>query len=125
MTGTAVCALCAAAFGALLKKSNREVSLLLTAGAAARLLLSALEGLGPLFFQLETAVAGLPGRYWKVMLKTAGLALVGQFTSHACKDAGESALAFTVELAAKAAILAAAFPILMELLGYLGEILGG
>ena len=108
-----------------MKKTNRELALLLTAGAAALLLLSALDSLKPLLFQLETAAAGLPGRYWQVMLKTAGIALIGQFTSHTCKDAGESALAFTVELAAKAAILAASFPILLELLGYLGEILNG
>lgn len=124
MMGAAVCALCAAAFGAILKKSNREISLLLTAGAAALLLLSAVEGIAPLLTQLEDLAAGAPGRYLKVMLKAVGIALIGQFASHTCKDAGESALAFTVELSAKAAILAAAFPLLTELLGYLGEILG-
>lgn len=125
MTGAAVCALCAAAFGALLKKSNREAALLLTAGAAALLLVSALEGAAPLFSQLEEAAAGVPGGYLKVMLKAVGIALIGQFAGYVCKDAGEAGLAFAVELSAKAAILAAAFPVLMELLGYVGEILGG
>lgn len=123
MTACAVCALCAAVFGAILKKTNREISLLLTAGAAALLLLTALEGAAPLLSQLETAAAGLPGNYLKVMLKAVGIGIIGQFASHTCKDAGESALAFAVDLSARAAILAAAFPILMELLGYLGEIL--
>ncbi len=124
MTGAAICALCAAAFGALLKKTNRELSLLLTAGAAALLLLWAIEGLTPLFTQLEGLMRGEAGRFWKVMLKTVGIALMGQFAGHICKDAGESALAFTVELSARAAILLAAFPLLTELLGYIGEILG-
>lgn len=123
MTGAAVCALCAAAFGAILKKTNRELSLLLTAGAAALLLLWAVEGAAPLLAQLEGLTEGVPGRYGKIMLKAVGIALIGQFASHTCKDAGESALAFTVELSARAAILAAAFPLLTELLGYIGEIL--
>ena len=123
MTGTAICALCAAAFGAILKKTNRELSLLLTAGAAALLLLWAVEGAAPLLAQLEGLTEGVPGRYGKIMLKAVGMALIGQFASHTCKDAGESALAFTVELSARAAILAAAFPLLTELLGYIGEIL--
>ncbi len=58
------------------------------------------------------------------MLKAVGIAVTGQFASHTCKDAGESALAFAVELSAKAAILAAAFPLITQLLGYVGEILG-
>lgn len=124
MTAAAVCALCAAAFGAILKKTNREISLLLTAGAAALLLLSALEGLAPLVAQLQGLASAAPARYIKVMLKAVGIALIGQFVSHTCKDAGESALAFTVELSARAAILAAAFPLITELLGYIGEILG-
>ena len=124
MMGAAVCALCAAAFGAILKKTNREISLLLTAGAAALLLVSALEGLAPLLGQMEDLASGTPGRYLKVMFKAVGIALIGQFASHICKDAGESALAFTVELSAKAAILVAAFPLLTELLGTIAEILG-
>ena len=124
MTAWAVCALCAAAFGAVLKKNNRELSLLLTAGAAALLLLSALEGLAPLVSRLEDTAAALPGEYGKIMLKAVGIAVTGQFASHTCKDAGESALAFAVELSAKAAILAAAFPLITQLLGNVGEILG-
>lgn len=123
MTGAAACALCAAVLGAVLKKSNKELSLLLTAGAAALLLLTALEGLAPLAAQLAGASKGLQGKYLKVMAKAVGIALIGRFASHTCKDAGESTLAFGVELSAKAAILTVAFPLLAELLGLLGEIL--
>ena len=48
--------------------------------------------------------------------------MVGQVVARLCKDAGESALAYTVELAARAAVLAAALPALGRLLKYLGEI---
>ena len=47
---------------------------------------------------------------------------MGQVVARLCKDAGESALAYTVELAARAAVLAAALPALGQLLKYLGEI---
>ena len=56
------------------------------------------------------------------MLRAVGITVVGQVVARLCKDAGESALAYTVELAARAAVLAAALPALGQLLKYLGEI---
>ena len=89
---------------------NNTISInLLPSFAGALLLLSALEGLAPLVSRLEDTAAALPGEYGKIMLKAVGIAVTGQFASHTCKDAGESALAFAVELSAKAAILAAAY----------------
>lgn len=43
-----------------------------------------------------------------LMLRAVGITVVGQVVARLCKDAGESALAYTVELAARAAVLAAA-----------------
>ena len=123
MTAWAVCALCAAAFGAVLKKNNRELSLLLTAGAAALLLLSALEGLAPLVSRLEDTAAALPGEYGKIMLKAVGIAVTGQFASHTCKDAGESALASAVETAGAVCALLAALPLLRAVLTLLLELM--
>ena len=57
-----------------------------------------------------------------LMLRAVGITVVGQVVARLCKDAGESALAYTVELAARAAVLAAALPALGRLLKYLGEI---
>ena len=90
-----ICALCAVLFAALVQKTNKEYALLISLGTAAVLLLFLLERAGPV---LQQVVARL------------------------CKDAGESALAYTVELAARAAVLAAALPALGRLLKYLGEI---
>ena len=40
----------------------------------------------------------------KLMLQAVGITVVGQLVSRLCKDAGESALSYTVELAARAAV---------------------
>lgn len=121
--GLAACAVCAAALGAVVKRSSREHALLLAAVTAVLLLLAALEGAGPLLRELEGLSAAFPGECFPVMLKAVGITIAGQLAAQLCKDAGESALAYAVELAAKAAVLAAAFPLLRQLFDTIGEIL--
>lgn len=121
--GLAACAVCAAALGAVVKRSSREHALLLAAVTAVLLLLAALEGAAPLFRELEGLSSAFPGECFPVMLKAVGITIAGQLAAQLCKDAGESALAYAVELAAKAAVLAAAFPLLLQLFDTIGEIL--
>ena len=121
--GLAACAVCAAALGAVVKRSSREHALLLAAVTAVLLLLAALEGAGPLFRELEGLSSAFPGECFPVMLKAVGITIAGQLAAQLCKDVGESALAYAVELAAKAAVLAAAFPLLRQLFDTIGEIL--
>lgn len=122
--GIGVCAVCAAVFGALVKKSNKEYALLLAGGASVLILLSVLEQVGPLVSQIESMAGAkaFQGGYLTVMLKAVGIALAGQLASSVCKDAGENTLAYTVDLATKAAILASALPLLLRLFEYLEEI---
>ncbi len=119
-----VCALCAVLFAALVQKTNKEYALLISLGTAAVLLLFLLERVGPVFQQVEDLAASGPleGEAVGLMLRAVGITVVGQVVARLCKDAGESALAYTVELAARAAVLAAALPALGRLLKYLGEI---
>lgn len=119
-----VCALCAVLFAALVQKTNKEYALLISLGTAAVLLLFLLERAGPVFQQVEDLAASGPleGEAVGLMLRAVGITVVGQVVARLCKDAGESALAYTVELAARAAVLAAALPALGRLLKYLGEI---
>ena len=88
------------------------------------LLLFLLERAGPVLQQVEDLAASGPleGEAVGLMLRAVGITVVGQVVARLCKDAGESALAYTVELAARAAVLAAALPALGRLLKYLGEI---
>lgn len=119
-----ICALCAVLFAALVQKTNKEYALLISLGTAAVLLLFLLERAGPVFQQVEDLAASGPleGEAVGLMLRAVGITVVGQVVARLCKDAGESALAYTVELAARAAVLAAALPALGRLLKYLGEI---
>ena len=119
-----ICALCAVLFAALVQKTNKEYALLISLGTAAVLLLFLLERAGPVFQQVEDLAASGPleGEAVGLMLRAVGITVVGQVVARLCKDAGESALAYTVELAARAAVLAATLPALGQLLEYLGEI---
>ena len=119
-----ICALCAVLFAALVQKTNKEYALLISLGTAAVLLLFSLERAGPVLQQVEDLAASGPleGEAVGLMLRAVGITVVGQVVARLCKDAGESALAYTVELAARAAVLAAALPALGRLLKYLGEI---
>ncbi len=119
-----ICALCAVLFAALVQKTNKEYALLISLGTAAVLLLFLLERAGPVFQQVEDLAASGPleGEAVGLMLRAVGITVVGQVVARLCKDAGESALAYTVELAARAAVLAAALPALGRFLEYLGEI---
>lgn len=119
-----ICALCAVLFAALVQKTNKEYALLISLGTAAVLLLFLLERAGPVLQQVEDLAASGPleGEAVELMLRAVGITVVGQVVARLCKDAGESALAYTVELAARAAVLAAALPALGRLLKYLGEI---
>lgn len=119
-----ICALCAVLFAALVQKTNKEYALLISLGTAAVLLLFLLERAGPVLQQVEDLAASGPfeGEAVGLMLRAVGITVVGQVVARLCKDAGESALAYTVELAARAAVLAAALPALGRLLKYLGEI---
>ena len=119
-----ICALCAVLFAALVQKTNKEYALLISLGTAAVLLLFLLERAGPVLQQVEDLAASGPleGEAVGLMLRAVGITVLGQVVARLCKDAGESALAYTVELAARAAVLAAALPALGRLLKYLGEI---
>ena len=122
--GIGICALCAVIFGALVQKSNKEYALLISLGASVILLLVLLNRAGPLFQQVEEMASGgaLGGQSIKLMLQAVGITIVGQVVSRLCKDAGESALSYTVDLAARAAVLAAALPAVGTLLEQIGEI---
>lgn len=123
--GIAVCAVCAALFASLVKKTNREHALSLTVAACAMIFLAVLNKLEPFVSQLQSMASSgvFQGDYLLTMLKAVGITLVGQAACQVCKDAGESTLAYTVSLAAKAAVLTVSLPMVTKLFEYLEEIL--
>ena len=119
-----VFALCVVVFGALIKRSNKEYALLAAVGACVLILLSAIEQLEPAFAQIQgiSVADGFPGDILPILIKTAGIAIAGQLVSRICKDAGESALSYSVELASKAAILVVSLPLFTRIFEYVEEI---
>ena len=123
--GISACVICAVLFAAVVKKSNREYALLMTILTAILILLAVLQQVAPFLEEIEAIAQSesFDSGYLLVLLKAVGITLVGQTTSSLCKDAGESTLAFAVELASKAAILLVSLPVILKIFEYLSEIL--
>ncbi len=116
--------MCAVIFGALIKKSNQEYAVLVCMAGCTVILLAVLEQAGPLVAELRslTDAEAFPSETLGAVFRAVGIAVAGQLVSRVCKDAGESALSYTVELAAKVAILSVSLPLLLRLFSFLGEI---
>ena len=123
--GISACVICAVLFAAVVKKSNREYALLMTILTAFLILLAVFQQVAPFLEEIEAIAQSesFDSGYLLVLLKAVGITLVGQTTSSLCKDAGESTLAFAVELASKAAILLVSLPVILKIFEYLSEIL--
>lgn len=59
---------------------------------------------------------GIDNSYFKVALKALGIGYITSFISDSCKDAGQTALAHSAELAGKSAIFVLSFPLILNLL---------
>ena len=89
------------------------------------ILLAVFQQVAPFLEEIEAIAQSesFDSGYLLVLLKAVGITLVGQTTSSLCKDAGESTLAFAVELASKATILLVSLPVILKIFEYLSEIL--
>ena len=62
------------------------------------------------------SAAGLDAGYSALMLRACGLALIAEFATQICVDAGESALAGRIRLALRLALIVMAVPMLADVL---------
>ena len=120
--GIGICALCAVLFAALVQKSNKEYALLISFAAVVVLLFVILQRAEPLVNELETLAGSLGSSAVQLVLQAVGITVIGQTVSRVCKDTGESALAYTVDLAARVAVLLAALPMVGDILNFLSEV---
>ena len=125
LTGILALALTAAFSAVALRKYAPETSVVIAVAAGAVILLELLSHLSPELQEIRSLLsqAGLDGSYGAVLLKTLGVCFVCQFTSDACRDAGQTALASKVELAAKLSMLIIALPLLKGILHTAAELL--
>ena len=123
LLGLAVIAAVAAVF---LKESRLPtLALLVTLAAGALILLGLLPALSQLvaaFTALGESI-GADGDYLQLMLKIIGLSYLAEFCAQLCRDAGQGAAAFKIELAAKTGVLLLALPALAAVISSVSSLL--
>ncbi len=117
----------AAVLSVMLKKYNPEISMLVAVGAGVVVFALILSKISPALNQVNSLLtrAGMPVEYGGILLKSLGICFLCQFSSDACKDAGQSALASKVELAGKLMIVLIALPMIEDITQTAVGIIGG
>jgi len=121
----AVIAILAVIFAVMLKRTNKEYSLLITIFVCVIILIFIIDKFSGFVLEIESFIDSsfIKMSYITVLLKAVGVTIIGQITSNICKDAGENAIAFSVETATKFSILLISLPIISEIFSYLIEIM--
>jgi len=109
----------------LLKKTNPEMAMLIVTAASTAILFLAIELIGSLksFIEMAAELSGLSPGVISPVLKCVGIAVISRIGTDLCRDAGASAAASSVELAAAGAALFAAMPLLQTLIQMIGELI--
>ena len=121
-----IAAVAATILAVTLKRYNPEISMLLAIGAGVIIFVLVLNQIPQALSQINTLLsrAGMPLQYGQVLFKALGICFLCQFSSDACKDAGQSALAFKVELAGKLMIVLLALPMLEDIINTAVALMG-
>lgn len=110
----------------ILSKQGKEYALILSLGACCLVLVAAFRFLDPvldLLRQLQS-LGNLQPEWLSVMLKSVGIGLVVEMGSLICVDAGNSALAKTLQILGAVAVLWLSIPLINSLIALLEQILG-
>lgn len=123
LTKAAAAGIVASVLALIIKKSNPEHGIALTALAAALILAFAMSyAERVVHFIRETArEGGISGVLYAPVIKCVGAAIIGRFAADVCRDAGHSAPASAIELAASAVSLCAALPLIETLISVIGS----
>ena len=110
----------------ILSKQGKEYALILSIGACCLVLIGAMRFLEPVWELLERlkVLGNLQSEWLSVMLKATGVGLIAEFGSMICADAGNGALAKTLQFMGTATVLWLSIPLMNSLLTLLEQILG-
>lgn len=108
-----------------LRQQRPEYAMLLSLACGLFVLFFLVGKMGDIFSQLQDLLTGLSGQseLTEIVLKALGICILAELGSQCCRDAGETAIATKVELAAKAALVLMSIPIFQTLLEVAGELL--
>ncbi len=109
----------------MIRKSNPEMSLLLSAAALIAVFGVSLALLRPMRDVWEKAqtLYGLEDVYLLPLFKCCAAALVARFTADLCREASQNAAASAAELLGVICAIGAAMPLIGSMLGAIGEML--
>lgn len=118
--------LVAVVFGTVVRKQTPEIALVLAICATTAVMLAVSGELGELtaFVQRLAQKGGISQELLIPVMKATGIAILSRFAAEFCRDAKESGLAGTVELAGTVLGLVAAMPLMNGVLTLLEELMG-
>ena len=102
----------------LLKSVNKEISIYIILATVIIIFLAVIERLEEVFAFIQTIYDKVPyGKtFFPVILKVLAVSYITDFTAQLCRNAGESAVAYKVEMAGKVIIFCLAIPVLSAIL---------
>lgn len=120
----AAIAVLSAASCLLIKRSNPEMSFLVSLSAVTLLYAASFTIIKEIAADLKTSatVLGASPMLIHPVLKCAGIAAVSKFGSDLCRDASQSALAAAVEMAGTLSAAAVAWPVVISMIKMIGGI---
>ena len=123
----AVIAVVGVVLGAVVKKTHKELALLLSIACCVLIGVFLLKLIDPVldFFVKLRNMAGLDRELLSPVLKVVGIGLLSQITSGICSDAGESAVSSLIELCGSILALYVALPLFEAVLEMVEGICGG
>jgi stage III sporulation protein AD len=110
----------------ILSKQGKEYALILSLGACCLVLIAAFRFLDPVLDLLKRLqeLGNLQPEWLNVMLKAVAIGLVVEMGALICSDAGNSALAKTLQILGAIVILWLSIPLMNSLISLLQQILG-
>ena len=111
---------------ALLKPSSPAIAVAVSLVSSLVLLYRVFDPLGQTFASLSNfmAAAGLDGELYFPVIKAVGIAAVVRVVSGLCRDAGQSAVAYFMELCGIVCALILAIPVFRGLIEAIGNMFG-
>ena len=109
----------------IVSKQNKDVSLLLTISVCCMVTVASFEYLEPIFTFINKlqSLGQLNGDLLEILLKSVGIGLLSEVTSLLCSDAGNGAMAKTLQFLASGVILWLSLPLFTRLIELVEEIL--
>lgn len=109
-----------------LKKYTPDISAIIAIGAGVLIFAAVLGNVLPIIEELRILInsAGAAAEYGAILVKTIGICFLCQFTSDACRDAGQASLATRVELAGRVSVLIIALPMFEKIMSVAVTLIG-